>query len=86
MEILKKEYDSVVQNDYSLSFTVPSEEELQQLRRINRDRTPDEQKEIKQASEKIKELNDLLLRGVLNPEIIPEFQELINSVKLATKY
>ncbi|MDR3197500.1 MAG: ATP-binding domain-containing protein [Planctomycetaceae bacterium] len=85
IKILKKEYDFVVKNNYSLCFTVPSEEELQWIRRINRDRTPDEQKEIKQASEDIKKLNDLLRKGVLNPETMPELQELIHFINLANK-
>jgi superfamily I DNA and RNA helicase len=86
IEILQKEFDSVVRNNYSLSFTVPSTEELQQIRRINRDRTLDEQKKIKQASESIRKLNDLVRKGVLNPDTMPEFQELIHSIKLANKY
>ncbi|MDR2756021.1 MAG: ATP-binding domain-containing protein [Planctomycetaceae bacterium] len=86
IEILKHEFDSVVKNNYSLTFTVPSEEELRRIRRVNRDRTPDEQKEIKQASEKIKELNNLVRKGVLNPETMPEFQELIKSVELVNKF
>ncbi|MDR2438510.1 MAG: ATP-binding domain-containing protein [Planctomycetaceae bacterium] len=86
IKILEQEFNSVVKNNYSLDFTVPSKEELQHIRRINRDRTSDEQKEIKQAGKKIKELNDLVRKGILNPDTMPELQELIKSIELANKY
>lgn len=68
MVALKKEFDKVVENEYQLKFTVPTEQELANMRRIHRDMTPEE----KRLAENIITLTDALERGDFTLDILPQ--------------
>ena len=72
MEGLIKEANKVVNNNFEFKFKVPTSSELQALRRIHRDRTPDERKEIKTLQSNLKKFIKLINDGDLAIENLPE--------------
>ena len=81
MEILETEIASVRENEYKLAFKVPTQDELKNIRLINRDRTVEEKGKISKAIRSIKEIKELIDSGVINPEMMPELKSLIEIAK-----
>lgn len=81
MALLQREIDQVIGNDFKLTFTVPTPEQLERIRRINRDRTTQERSQIKKAERSLEEVLDLLRQGVVSAEAMPQLQELIREVQ-----
>ena len=81
MQILEDEIDIVRKNAYKLSFKVPTQDELKNIRLINRDRTVEEKGKISKAIRSIKEIRELIDSGVINPEMMPELKALIEIAK-----
>jgi superfamily I DNA and RNA helicase len=79
MDVLEEEISKVRQNNYKLSFRIPTREELKNIRLINRDRTLQEKGKISKAVRSIKEIKELIDSGVLNPEMLPELKALIEA-------
>jgi superfamily I DNA and RNA helicase len=72
MQLLKAEMDKVIANNYQLSFRVPTADELQLLRKIHRDMTPEEQEKAKRAQKDLEEIVELLDSGDIATENLPE--------------
>lgn len=72
MVAVKREVEAVVKNDYSLSFSVPSVEELKRLRRIHRDMPEAEKSRISAAEKEFREILSRIERGELPPEVISD--------------
>ena len=81
MATLQKEIDQVVRSNFKLTFTVPTAEQLEQIRRINRDRTTQEKGQIKKAERSIEEVLDLLRQGVISAEAMPQLHDLIKEMQ-----
>jgi len=81
MEILETEIASARENEYKLAFKVPTQDELKNIRLINRDRTVEEKGKISKAIRSIKEIKELIDSGVINPEMMPELKSLIEIAK-----
>jgi len=76
MAELQAEVDQVVANQYRLSFTVPTTEQLDLLRKIHRDMGRDERARVKRGEAGLAELVEMLERGDLSPEqVSPELRE-----------
>ncbi len=81
MAALQTEIDRVVNNGFKLTFTVPTSDELERMRRINRDRTKQEKGQIRRAEKSIEEVLELLRQGVISADAMPQLQELINEMQ-----
>ena len=81
MDELQQEIDkTIIENDYKLSFFIPSKEELQKIRLIHRDRTKQEKDEIVKAKKELKNVNKLIDQGIINPEMLPELKTLLEKI------
>jgi superfamily I DNA and RNA helicase len=81
MASLKKEIKHVVDNNYRLTFTVPTPDELETARRINRDRTSQEKTKIRKAEKSLDELLQLIEDGVISPDAMPQLRELMRKMR-----
>lgn len=79
MDIIENEIKKCTDNSYALEFNIPTEKELDQLNLIHRDRTERELKDIKSASEMAKMLTELMAKGVIDSNVVPELDSLINT-------
>jgi len=79
MEALTGEIEKVKGNDYKLVFTVPTPEELDNLRRIHRDMTPQELAKARRAEKNLDELVSFIEQGMLTPDQLPE--ELVSRIR-----
>ena len=68
---LRVEWDLVVGNNYLLKFTVPTDEEREKLRQINRERSEEEQQRIEDQTKNFSEVLSLINTGELTPEDFP---------------
>lgn len=84
MEILETEIAQVREKEYKLDFHVPTEDELKNIRLINRDRTVEEKGKISQAIRSIKEIKGLIDSGNIAPEMMSELKSLI--IEITNKY
>ncbi|MNO23265.1 UvrD/REP helicase [compost metagenome] len=80
MELLNDEIQQCIDNDYSLDFKLPTDEELAQMRRINRERSEEEIQQYTKAQRKLKEIQKVLEEleeNGIDPESLPEFNNLL---------
>ena len=81
MTELQREIDkTIIENDYKLSFLIPTKEELKKIRLIHRDRTKQEKDEIVKAKKELKNVNKLIDQGIINPEMLPELKTLLEKI------
>jgi len=69
---LAAEWKQVVENDFQLSFRVPTDKEREQMRQIHRDRTGDELMKIKKSNRSLEEVAALIESRELTLEDIPQ--------------
>ena len=81
MDILEQEISEIRNSDYKLSFKIPTQPELEEIRLINRDRTKEENNKILKAQKSLKEIKELIESGILSPDTLPELQTLLNISK-----
>ncbi len=81
MKSVQNEIARVMQNDFKLSFKIPTEKELEKLRRIHRDRTAQERNKIRKAEKNLSEVLELVREGVISPEAMPQLRELLEQLK-----
>jgi superfamily I DNA and RNA helicase len=65
------EWNKVIENKFRLTFTVPTPEELQKMRQINRDRTEDELQRINNSTKSLNEIVELIERDEMTLDDIP---------------
>jgi superfamily I DNA and RNA helicase len=75
------EIDSVRNNDFNLSFHIPTEEELKRIRLINRDRTQEEKQTIEKASKEIDKLSQLIDEGIIDADTLPQLRKLVRKIE-----
>ncbi|HDZ9270598.1 MULTISPECIES: DEAD/DEAH box helicase [Vibrio] len=68
---LLEEYNRVIENDFSLHFTYPTEAEREKMRVVNRDMSSSERQRVNAAKRNAQNLA-ILLDGEVNVEDIPE--------------
>lgn len=68
MDALAEECASIAANDFALSFIVPTEEDLAKMRRLHRDRRPNERKLVEQANEELQRLTSLIASGEVDAD------------------
>jgi len=81
MDELLMEIAQVIQGDYSLVFKVPTADQLEQMRRLNRDRTESERERIRKAESDLQDLLDLLRSGVISADAMPRLDELVREIE-----
>ncbi len=81
MKSLEKEISRVVDNDYKLEVIVPTQAELERIRRLHRELTEGERTKVKKAERHASELLELLTSGELDFErLSPEMQKALRSI------
>ena len=68
---LEKEIESIRSNSYRLRFRVPTEEELETMRRIHRDLTATERDKLKKAERGLRSFVEALERGEISIDDLP---------------
>ena len=81
MKLIDKEIKQCIDKDYTLDFKLPTKKELESIRRINRERTQEEVKNLTVAQNSIKQLIEGFEKGDLDSELIPEFETLVRVYK-----
>lgn len=81
MTTLQKEIDGVVNAGYKLAFRIPTQQQLEAMRRINRDRTAEEKSQIRKAEKSLEEVLDLVKRGVISPDAMPQLREILKAMQ-----
>ena len=71
MKELEGEIEAIRTNNYQLKFTIPTDEELSQIRRINRDLTSGEQARIQEAQRNLTALVEAFGRGDISIDDVP---------------
>lgn len=72
MEELKKEVDDVIGNDFQLKFEVPTQTELEKIRKIHRDMSAEERKLAEKSYNSLTDIVSFAERGDLNIESLPK--------------
>jgi len=81
MAILQKEIDGVVNAGFKLAFRIPTQQELEAMRRINRDRTAEEKSQIRKAEKSLEEVLDLVKKGIISPDAMPQLKEILKAMR-----
>ncbi|MCH7336184.1 ATP-binding domain-containing protein [Acinetobacter sp. NIPH 2699] len=72
MEALEAEYLKLLENNFKLSFQYPNSTSIDQLDQAYGDKTEDERKELVNGFEVIKQIKNMLERGELTIDDVPE--------------
>lgn len=80
MRALEAEINKCISNDYELKFKIPTENELERMRLIHRDRTETEKKELKKTQDMIKNLTIALQKGEIEPSSLPGISALLKAL------
>jgi len=83
MKIIEDEINFVHENEYDLKFKIPTESELENLRKIHRDRTAGEKVAIRKAEKGLKDFFTAILEGDMDLENLPT--ELRSKLELLLK-
>lgn len=71
VEAIRREIDAVFANHFKLEFEVPTQEELQTLRHIHRDRSPEQRRSLENAARSLTKFLEAFERGELELEDLP---------------
>lgn len=80
MDVLENEINKCIDNDFELVFKIPTAEQMERTRRLNRERSTEEKEKVTKAKTSVSELIEQLERGELDPELIPELKTLLNVI------
>lgn len=78
---LQKGIDGVVKAGFKLAFRIPTQQQLEAMRRINRDRTAEEKSQIRKAEKSLEEVLDLVKRGVISADAMPQLKEILKAMQ-----
>lgn len=81
MNIIENEVNKCMEKSYSLEFKIPTSKELERLRLIHRERNENEKKKIENASRMVKTLTELLEKGEIDVDAVPELNAFLNSMQ-----
>ena len=71
MATLQHEIESIQNNNYRLTFQLPTDSELESMRQIHRDLTPSEKTRLDEAERSLREILKLIDRGEISPDDFP---------------
>jgi len=80
MDTLLEEFAEVQKNDYHLKFVIPTRKELNRIRLINRDRSPEEKDDLRKAEKEIDKIQKLIKKRTLTPELTAKLKALRNQL------
>ena len=81
MDELKREFDEVIEHDYRLEFTYPTNAENRRMRQIHRDMPKDEKRAIKKDIEGLERLASRIEKGELDINSLPDkVRKLLSSI------
>lgn len=80
MEKLIEEINRFINKNYVLDFKIPTRDELNKLRRINRERSINDTKKIEEAKKGVRTIVELISKGDLDASQIPEFDSLVKMI------
>jgi superfamily I DNA and RNA helicase len=72
MDQLSQEWAKVQKNNYQLTFSVPTPEQLEKLRRIHRDRTEDEIQRVEDSRRSLADIVEMIEREEMTLEDLPK--------------
>ncbi|SDM42886.1 Superfamily I DNA and RNA helicases [Paenibacillus sp. OK060] len=81
MAEIKQEVQKCVIKDYSLEIEIPSEEEIKELNLLNQDANQEKKKQINNAEKFAEYLIDMIRKGELNTDSIPQLNDLRDILK-----
>lgn len=79
--LLENEFSKCKDNEFRLSFKCPNTEEMQQIRKLNRERTEEEKATAVRAKSNIDELISMIEQDGLDSDMVPELETLLNILK-----
>lgn len=79
--LLENEFLKCKNNEFRLSFKCPNEKELQEIRKLNRERTEEEKATAVKAKSNINELISMIEQDGLDSDMVPELETLLNVLK-----
>ena len=71
MAALQEEIESIQNNNYRLTFQLPTDAELESMRQIHRDLTPSEQATLDEAARALRDILQRIDRGEISPDDLP---------------
>lgn len=78
---LEDEFLRCKDNNFRLSFKCPNAKEMQEIRKLNRERTEEEKATAAKAKSNIDELISLIERDGVDSDMVPELETLLNVLK-----
>lgn len=79
--LLEKEFSQCKNNNFRLNFKYPTVKEMQEIRKLNRERTEEERATAIKAKNNIDELISMIEKDGLNSDMVPELDALLNVLK-----
>lgn len=83
---LEEEFNKCKSNDFRLSFKCPSKKEMQEIRKLNRERSEVEKATAAKAKNNIDELILMIEQGGVDSDMVPELDTLLNILNEKYKY
>lgn len=80
MKAMMGEITSVFENNFKLSFRIPTPEELKEIKLINRDLTLEELNKAKSVQKKFEKIRKNLIAGKLSPEKIAKMDRMLDEL------
>lgn len=81
MTEIKQEVQKCVNKDYSLEINIPTEEEIRELNLLNQDANQEKKKQINNAEKFAEYLIEMIRKGDVTTDSIPQFNDLRNILK-----
>uniref|UniRef100_UPI004057C657 DEAD/DEAH box helicase n=1 Tax=Agathobacter sp. TaxID=2021311 RepID=UPI004057C657 len=80
-KMLNKEFKECAVKEFCLEFKCPTQKEMEQIRKLNRERTEEERANEIKARNNIGELISMIERGEIDKDTMPELEVLLNTLK-----
>lgn len=78
---LLTEFTQCKNNDFRLTFKCPNKKEMQEIRKLNRERTEEEKVTAAKAKSNINELISMIEQDGVDSDMVPELETLLNILK-----
>ena len=78
---LLTEFSQCKNNDFRLTFKCPNKKEMQEIRKLNRERTEEEKVTVAKAKSNINELISMIEQDGVDSDMVPELETLLNILK-----
>ena len=78
---LKAEFSKCKKNNFQLEFKCPNPKEMQEIRKLNRERTEEEKATAARAKNNVDELISMIAQDGIDSDMVPELETLLNILK-----